>query len=101
MRNGEYKDIDGNIGWYQDGKLHREDGPAFFLANGGQAWFQHGLEHREDGPAVEYADGTNEWWIYGVQHTQEQFQQWRTKKQLNDKLSSTLEPRHTEKKKKI
>lgn len=38
--------------WFQNGQLHREDGPAMICPYGSQYWFRHGLAHREDGPAV-------------------------------------------------
>ena len=43
--------------WFQDGKLHRLDGPAIEWANGDEHWYQEGKLHRLDGPAIEYADG--------------------------------------------
>ena len=49
----------GSVGydrWYQNDKLHREDGPASILyrADGSvksEAWYKNGAIHREDGPA--------------------------------------------------
>ena len=42
--------------WYQNGKLHREDGPAkiVYRTDGSveiELWYQNGKLHREDGPA--------------------------------------------------
>ena len=63
--------------WYQNGQLHRTDGPAIENANGNRSWFQQWWQndkrHRLDGAAVEYANGHKEWWINGVQLTQEEF----------------------------
>ena len=42
----------GNKYWYQNGELHREDGPAIERANGTKEWYQNGKLHREDGPAA-------------------------------------------------
>lgn len=47
--------------WFQEGRLHREDGPAV-VEQGvieGEHYFRHGLYHREDGPAFvrHYLDG--------------------------------------------
>ena len=40
--------------------------------NGAKIWRQQGKLHREDGPAVERLNGTKEWWIRGVRyHTPE------------------------------
>jgi hypothetical protein len=33
---------DGSKLWYQDGKLHKEDGPAIELANGDKEWYFEG-----------------------------------------------------------
>ena len=54
--------------WHQNGELHREDGPAVTeLISGAEFWFLNGLPHREDGPAVIYPNGTQEYWINGKQ----------------------------------
>lgn len=55
----------GDCEWYQHGKRHREDGPAYISAFGMKAWYKNGLLHREDGPAVIHNDGTEQWWING------------------------------------
>lgn len=52
--------------WYQNGKRHREDGPAVEYASGTKKWYKNGKPHRFNGPAVEYASGCKEWWIYGL-----------------------------------
>jgi hypothetical protein len=52
--------------WYQNGELHREDGPAIEFANGTKYWFAHGKLHRVDGPAMEYADGEKSWYLNGI-----------------------------------
>jgi len=51
--------------WYQNGKLHRTDGPAVECANGDKEYWQNGELHRVDGPAVVYADGYKEYWEKG------------------------------------
>jgi len=55
----------------ENGKLHREDGPAVMRASGGQEWWVNGKFHREDGPAVEHADGDKSWWINGELHRED------------------------------
>lgn len=87
-------------GWL-NGSLHREDGPALANSNGVNEWWRNGVLHREDGPAYENSDGTKEWFLNGLQYSEEEFKQWLDKKKLNEKLESTLEPRHKEKKNKI
>ena len=32
---------------------------------GNKRWYDNGQLHRKDGPAVERADGRKEWWLYG------------------------------------
>ncbi len=97
MRKGYHHkktDAAGNI-WYfdQNGKFHREDGPALIKNNGAEEWWRHGCLHREDGPAVttdvmcrwyregklhredgpaiELADGTKEWYREGKLHRED------------------------------
>ncbi len=71
MKNGLITDQYGNKFWYQDGMLHRTDGPAVEDINGNKCWYQDGKRHREDGPAVEYpptenhSNGYKEWWHQG------------------------------------
>ena len=64
---------DGAKYWYQNGKRHREDGPAVEGAKGTKCWYRNGLLHREDGPAIEYADGTKEWYLEGTHYTEAEF----------------------------
>ena len=120
VKNGKYKDKYGNILWYKDGKLnredgpavehpdghqewwieeelHRKDGPAIEYASGKKEWWLNGKYHREDGPAVEYANGDKEWWINGVEYTEELFNKY----QLNKKLEATLEEKPSIKRAKI
>lgn len=53
-----------------DGKLHREDGPAYTSIYGEKEWWVNGKKHRLDGPAIEYIFGYTEWWINGYEITQ-------------------------------
>jgi len=57
---------DGDKDWYQNGELHRENGPAIEYGNGGKVWYQNSELHRLDGPAIEYAGGGKEWWHNGI-----------------------------------
>jgi len=52
----------GTVEWYQNGKLHRTDGPAIIYSDGYQEWYLNGKQHREDGPAVVYSNGYQEWY---------------------------------------
>ncbi len=58
----------GTRGWYQHGKLHRDDGPAFIWADGTQEWYQHGKLHRDEAAAWIGADGTQGWYQHGKLH---------------------------------
>ena len=64
---------DGVKMWFQNGKLHRLDGPAVERLDGSKAWYQNGKLHRLDGPAVEYPDGTKMWYINGKQYSEKKF----------------------------
>ena len=56
--------------WTFDGKLHREDGPAYISAVGSEIWVSNGKTHREDGPAV-ILNGNREWWLNDRQYHSE------------------------------
>ena len=91
----EYKN--GDKEWFICGGKHREGAPAVEYADGGKEWWLDDMLHREDGPAIELADGTKEWWINHVQLTEEEFNHWRMKQDLNAKLHVTLASRFKEK----
>jgi hypothetical protein len=56
----------GDKGWYLNGSLHREDGPAAENADGYKGWFINGKLHRVDGPAVEYSGSIyKSWYLNG------------------------------------
>lgn len=102
-KQGRHKSTDqlGITYHYLDGVLHREDGPSIESQDGYREWWFNGERHREDGPACEWANGTKKWFLKGIQYTEEEFNQWLIKKNLNEKLHSTLEPRPKGKKNKI
>jgi hypothetical protein len=52
--------------YYQDGKLHREDGPAYEGPDGNYVYWVQGKLHREGGPAV-CRDGIEEYYLNGTQ----------------------------------
>ena len=54
LTNGKIVRNNGDIEYYQNGRLHREDGPAIERVDGYKSWYKNGELHREDGPAVEY-----------------------------------------------
>jgi hypothetical protein len=53
--------------WWVGGKRHRTDGPAA-ECDGFREWWVDGKQHRTDGPASEHANGDREWWVNGVRH---------------------------------
>ena len=38
-----------------------------------KAWYQNGKRHREDGPAREYADGNKFWWLNDVKYSEQEW----------------------------
>ena len=57
----------GDREWWQNGLIHRDDGPAID-ASYGVEWWRNGLKHRENGPAVETNGGRKEYWKHGKLH---------------------------------
>jgi hypothetical protein len=86
---GEVVYSSGEIRWYLNGKLHREDGPAVEGFDGTKEWWLNGRRHREGGPAVEYSDGTKEWWINSQLHREDgpavEYSRGRKEWYLNDR----------------
>lgn len=77
MKNGRYEEADESIRWYIEGKLHREDGPA--------------LENESE----------KVWYLNDIELTEQEFNRWLDKKNLNEKLEQTLFPKSIEKRVKI
>jgi hypothetical protein len=78
QKNGKEEGSDGATRWFADGRLHREDGPAY-ISDAGQSWWKNGKLHREDGPAVEYSDGVKRWYLNSQQilvNSQKEFLQF-------------------------
>ena len=61
----------GNKEWKVNGKLHREDGPAYESSLGCKCWYRNGYLHRTDGPAV-ILPYRKEWWLNGKQVSEEE-----------------------------
>ena len=57
--------------WWQDGKLHREDGPAFIHRTGAEIWYYKGKVHRENGPALTFPDGEWRWYYKNKIHRED------------------------------
>ena len=58
---------DGAQYWYQHGKCHRDDGPAVIKPDG-KYWYKHSKLHRDDGPARIWPDGRKHWYQHGRLH---------------------------------
>lgn len=65
--------------WLNDGKLHREGGPAIEVVKGStwetawgvnEEWWWHGKRHRQGGPAVVKC-GCKEWYLHGEFHRED------------------------------
>jgi len=70
MKNGLIISENGNYKWYQNGHLHRLDGPAVEYVSGLKEWYNNGHLHRLDGPAVIDPIHRNYvWWINGYNVT--------------------------------
>jgi len=62
---GKIIDVKGNVYYYQNGLLHRENGPAIEWFDGIKEYYIDNLLHREDGPAIEYPSGKSVWYYKG------------------------------------
>jgi hypothetical protein len=66
------------------GKMHREDGPAIIYPDGGESWFLNGNLHRTDGPAIENPNGYKVWYLNGESYSYEEwFQRLTPEQQYN------------------
>lgn len=45
---GSIENESGDVAWYLDGKVHREDGPAVIWENGVKSWYLDNLHYYED-----------------------------------------------------
>jgi len=68
-----YEHTDGRREWWVNGNLHRIDGPAIINNSGTKCYYQNDLLHRTDGPAIERYNGTKEWWMDGKRFSETEF----------------------------
>ena len=68
--------------WCINDKLHREDSPAIEWADGSKEWWINGKRHREDGPAIEYVSGHKVWWINDIEYSEQEFNDYILRKRL-------------------
>lgn len=64
-------EIDGDIFYFEEGLLHRDNGPSIEFKSGVQWWFQQGKLHRIDGPAI-LDKKHKEYWINGNRASDEE-----------------------------
>ena len=77
-------------GWYQKGVAHREDGPAIDWKKGEKYWYQKGKLHREDGPAIEKVNGNKSWYIKGEKLSEQEFLNRNKKEFSMDEIAAAL-----------
>jgi hypothetical protein len=58
--------------WSQNGKLHREGGPALEYVCGDKFWYRMDLLHRVDGPAIEQGNNITYYYLDGIRLTKEE-----------------------------
>ena len=73
MRNGKKVDEHGNIYYFMDDMLHREDGPAVEHVSGTKIWWIRGKIHNIHGPAIIYPDGQTRFYINDELVSERQF----------------------------
>lgn len=58
-------EIEGDIFYFENDLLHREDGPAIEFNKGLKYWLNNGKIHRDDGPAILNVKTSkyNEYWL--------------------------------------
>jgi hypothetical protein len=61
----------GDVCYYKNGFLHREDGPAVTNTQGYKSWYFEGRLHNLNGPARIWQDGVEEYWIDNKPTTKE------------------------------
>ena len=69
-------DEKGTTRWYKDAKctiLHRENGPAVEWAGGTKSWYQNGQLHRTDGPAIISKTCVPSFWLNGEYMTPREY----------------------------
>ena len=80
--------------WYRDGKLHREDGPAWNDWENekqiNEGWYRDGKLHREDGPAINNWQDEKKirecWYRDGKYHREDgpAFTTWQNEKKIRE-----------------
>lgn len=70
--NGVIRQVENAVGdiieYYENGVLHRDDGPAKIDEKGNMFYYRHGVLHRERGPAVMFINGKTQYYKMGRLH---------------------------------
>jgi phage pi2 protein 07 len=70
---GSLIDKDGDVVYYQNGEVHRDnDLPAIVHADGTKQWQKNGKLHRENGPALIFPDGEGNWYLNQKLYTEQE-----------------------------
>lgn len=97
MKNGIFTEGD-KICWYKDNVYHREDGPAI------EYWLGD-LISEDDlsnyGSTNKEFKNKNQWFVEGKELTEEEFNLWKMKNDLNKKLHKNLKEKKKIKRPKI
>ena len=64
--------------------------PLLNIANGTKGWYLNGKLHREEGPAIEYANGDKFWYLNGEEVTEEEVMGNKERKNMNNQRTLPL-----------
>lgn len=87
LEDGLVEFTDGSKEYYQNGRVHRDDGPAIEWNFGEKQWWKNGKLHRIDGPAVEWPHGHIEWWVNNRRYS---FDNWCEKVNISPEEKTML-----------
>lgn len=70
----------------ENGKLHREDGPAIEFKSGVSWWLQKGKIHRDNGPAILDKKEIMEYWLNGEPASDEEIKNIKRNKWIDKSI---------------
>ena len=83
----------GSQSWYDNGALHRENGPAIVQPDGRQEWYIKGKRHNVSGPAIKYPSGRRAWYLNDARVTKKEFETYikreKSRKNVNKDMNKT------------
>jgi len=89
------RSTDGDLYYYKDPEYtiqHRRDGPAVIYEDGTVEYWQNGRMHRLDGPARHYANNIKDWVINGIVITGIDYGHYSGAETLQDLLDAVKTP---------